>query len=352
MVWADVKGNIGWQAVGIVPLRPNWNGLLPVPGDGRFEWDGYLPITELPHAVNPPEGFVASANQENLPPGYPYPISSIWIEPYRFARIQEVLRSGRNFTTMDMIQLQNDELSIPARTLVPLLRGLRSDKLNVQESIKKLLAWDFVLAKDSVAAGLYAAWQQQLWNNFLDQQVPQALHESFPDMVMQPLINSLLAPDSRYGPDPVAGRDRFVRTSLEQAVQNLTDRFGSDMPAWTYGHAQYHHIVMRHPLSEAVSPDYLKQLEVGPIARGGDDYTVNNTDNNAVQKTGASFRIIADLSDWDRSLGVNTPGQSGNPDDAHYRDLAPLWAGGKYFPVLYSREKIEAVTEQKIVLTP
>lgn len=352
MVWADVEGNIGWQAVGIVPLRPNWNGLLPVPGDGRFEWDGYLPIKQLPHVFNPPQGFWATANQENLPPGYPYPISYFWIAPYRFARAQEVLGSGRTFTTMDMMQLQNDELSIPARTLVPLLRGLRSDQPPVQQALETLLAWDYVLAKDSVAAGIYAAWQERLWKNFLDRQVPQALHEHFPDIVLPPVINSLLAPDNRYGPEPTAGRDQFVLTSLEQAVRNLTERFGPEPQAWTYGQAEYHHIVMRHPLSGAVKPEYAKRFEVGPIARGGDSSTLNNTDNNAAQETGASFRIIADLSDWDRSLGINAPGQSGNPDDEHYRDLAPLWAAGRYFPLPYSREKIEAVTQRKTVLYP
>lgn len=124
------------------------------------------------------------------------------------------------------------------------------------------------------------------------------------------------------------------------------------MNTWTYGQNQYHHIVMRHPFSAAVNPEFLKRFEVGPIARGGDDYTVNNTDNNAEQQIGASFRIIADLSDWDHSLGMNTPGQSGNPDDTRYRDLAPLWAEGKYFPVLYSRTKIKAAAEQHLVLTP
>ena len=352
MVWADVAGNIGWQAVGIVPLRPNWNGLLPVPGDGRFEWDGYLPIKQLPHVFNPPQGFWATANQENLPPGYPYPISYFWIAPYRFARAQEVLRSGRNFTTMDMMQLQNDELSIPARALVPLLKGLHSDQPPVQQALETLLAWDYVLAKDSVAAGIYAAWQERLWKNFLDRQVPEALHEHFPDIVLQPVINSLLAPDSRYGQDPTAGRDQFVLTSLEQAVRNLAERFGPEPQAWTYGQAQYHHILMRHPFSGAVNPEYAKRFEVGPIARGGDSSTLNNTDNNAAQETGASFRIIADLSDWDRSLGINAPGQSGNPDDEHYRDLAALWAEGRYFPLPYSREKIEAVTQRKIVLHP
>ncbi len=352
MVWADVEGNIGWQAVGVVPLRPNWNGLLPVPGDGRFEWAGYLPIKQLPHVFNPPQGFWATANQENLPPNYPYPISYFWIEPYRFARAQEVLDSRRNFTTMDMMRLQNDELSIPARTLVPLLSGLHSDQLPVQQAIETLLAWNYVLAKDSVAAGIYAAWQERLWKNFLDRQVPQALHEHFPTIVLQPVINSLLAPDSRYGQDPTAGRDQFVLTSLEQAVQNLTERFGPEPQAWTYGQAQYHHILIRHPLSGAVTPEYAKRFEVGPIARGGDRYTLNNSDNNAAQETGASFRIIADLSDWDRSLGINAPGQSGNPDDEHYRDLAAMWAAGRYFPLPYSREKIEAVTQHKTVLHP
>ena len=352
MVWADLEGNIGWQAVGIVPLRPNWNGLLPVPGDGRFEWDGYLPIEQLPHVFNPPQGFWATANQENLPADYPYPISYFWIEPYRFARAQEVLASGRQFTTMDMMRLQNDELSIPARTLVPLLSGLHSDQPPVRQALETLRAWDYILAKDSVAAGIYAAWQERLWKNFLDRSVPPALHEHFPDIVLQPVINSLLAPDERYGDDPTAGRDQFVLTSLEQAVQSLTERFGPEPQAWAYGQAEYHHILMPHPLGKAVNSDYAERFEIGPIARGGDNFTLNNTDNSAAQETGASFRIIADLSDWDRSLGVNAPGQSGNPDDPHYRDLVSLWEAGKYFPVLYSRDKIEAATQRKTVLHP
>ena len=352
MLWADLEGNIGWQAVGIVPLRPNWSGLLPVPGDGRFEWDGYLPIEQLPHVFNPPQGFWATANQENLPADYPYPISYFWIEPYRFARAQEVLASGRQFTTMDMMRLQNDELSIPARTLVPLLSGLHSDQPPVQQALETLRAWDSILAKDSVAAGIYAAWQERLWKNFLDRSVPPALHEHFPDIVLQPVINSLLAPDERYGDDPTAGRDQFVLTSLEQAVQSLTERFGPEPQAWAYGQAESHHILMPHPLGKAVNAEYARRFEVGPIARGGDNFTLNNTDNSAAQETGASFRIIADLSDWDRSLGVNAPGQSGNPDDPHYRDLVPLWEEGKYFPVLYSRDKIEAVTQRKTVLHP
>ena len=125
MVWADVDGHIGWQAVGLAPIRQNWDGLLPVPGDGRYEWDGFLPALDLPHMADPPRGWFATANQDNLPPGYPFAVGFQWTDPFRFARIEEVLGSGRRFTLSDMMQLQHDELSLPARSLVPLLRGLQ-----------------------------------------------------------------------------------------------------------------------------------------------------------------------------------------------------------------------------------
>ena len=125
MVWADVDGHIGWQAVGLAPRRKNWDGLMPVPGDGRYEWDGYLPILDLPHVTDPPRGWFATANQDNLPPGYPFAVGFQWTDPFRFSRIEEVLGSGRRFSMMDMMQLQQDEVSLPARSLVPLLRGLK-----------------------------------------------------------------------------------------------------------------------------------------------------------------------------------------------------------------------------------
>ena len=356
MVWADTRGNIGWQAVGVVPLRPNWNGLTPVPGDGRFEWDGYLPIRELPHSLNPPQGFIATANQENLPPNYPYPISYYWLEPYRFARIEEVLAAGKNLTAREMMHLQSDEYSIPARLLVPFLHALDKGSMAadplVQAAVTTLRAWDFVLDKDSVAAGIYAAWQRQLWEQFRNTHVPAALRESFASIVVTPLINSLLAPDGGYGPDPLAGRDRFIRESFEAAVRSLATRFGPDMDNWTYGQTAYHHIVIKHMLSDAVNAELRAQLDVGPIPRGGDSFTVNNTGSEDMQTVGASFRLIADPGNWDRSLGINTPGQAGDPAQAQYRALSSLWAEGKYFPVLYSRDKILAVTEHQTLLQP
>ncbi len=126
MVWADRNGHIGWQAVGLAPIRPNWTGLVPVPGDGRFEWNGYLPIKQLPHSNDPASGFIATANNNLTSPDFA-PRNAIgweWSAPYRAQRIEEVLGSGQRFNLFDFVQLQTDYLSVPARTLVPMLARL------------------------------------------------------------------------------------------------------------------------------------------------------------------------------------------------------------------------------------
>lgn len=352
MVWADVHGHIGWQATGNVPRRPNWNGLLPVPGDGRFEWNGYISGKELPHVYDPPQGYFATANAANVPFGYPHIVSYLWEPPFRSARIHEVLNAGQGMTTVDMMKLQNDEVSIPARTLLPLLDGLHSTQPTAQMALERLRAWNAVLSRDSIEAGIYAAWQQQLWENFRNHRVPEAARQHFPNMAIERLIAQLVSPDSSFGTDPIAGRNQLLISSLERALQALTERFGPDMKNWRYGQERYHHIVLRHMLGDAVKPEYRSQFEIGPLPRGGDGFTINNTENAAAQLVGASFRIIADLADWDRSLGANTPGQSGDPANPHYRDLTDLWANGQYFPVFSSRKKIEGVTEKRETLIP
>ena len=147
MVWVDRTGTIGWQAAGIQPLRRNWSGLLPVPGDGRYEWDGYLPITALPHEVNPSRGFVATANHYLFPNDYPYPeaMHYTWADPYRASRITEVLGSGRLFSVAEMARLQNDDLSIPARALAPLLKDVSLQNAVSAKAREMLMAWDFVM---------------------------------------------------------------------------------------------------------------------------------------------------------------------------------------------------------------
>src|SRR5439155_9118947 len=141
-------------------------------GDGRYEWAGFLPILDLPHLADPPRGWLATANQDNLPPGYPFAVSFQWTEPFRSARIEEVLGSGRRFTMMDMMQLQQDELTLPARSLVPLLEGLKPARAQTARAIERLLAWDFVLGKDSMPGAIYATWEKHIKQSVRDLLVP------------------------------------------------------------------------------------------------------------------------------------------------------------------------------------
>jgi len=323
-----------------------------VPGDGRFEWDGYLPIKSLPHTFNPPEGFFTTANQDNVPKGYPYTLGFIWTDPFRFARIQEVLSSGRKLTMTNMMELQQDYLSIPARSLVPLLKGLNSSDPSTQKALKMLLAWDCVMGPDSAEASIYRSWERRLSRNVWNLYIPEEARKIFPRRSLKKMIDFLVAPDVHFGPDPTTSRDALLIRSLEEGVADLVERLGADMRNWQYGQAKYHHIEIRHLLSSAVNDKLRSRLDVGPLPRGGNSYTVNNTSGGYNQTSGASFRIIAHLGDWDKSVGTNSPGQSGDPASPHYADLFKMWAKGKYFPVFFSREKIESVVESITLLKP
>jgi len=354
MVWADVQGNIGWQAVGVAPLRPNWSGLVPVPGDGRFEWEGFLPIRELPHIANPGKGYWATANHHQIPPNYPHrrAVAWTWADPFRGDRVEEVLGSGRKLTLADMMQLQHDELSIPARTLVPLLRDRASGDPTAERARAMLLDWDYILAKHSVAAGIYVAWERALGDAVERHVVPAQVREAVGNISMSRTIQWLLSPDGRFGSDPIRARDSLLVASLEQAVRDLTQKLGADTSGWVYGQPAYKHALIRHPMTSAVTAELRARLDVGPAPRGGYAFTPNATGGGDNQTSGASFRIVVDLSDWDNTVGTNTPGQSGDPDSPHYRDLFPLWADGRYFPAFFSRARIESVTAERMTLTP
>jgi penicillin amidase len=353
MVWAGRDGTIGWQAVGIAPIRRNFSGLIPVPGDGRYEWDGFLPIKAKPHVVNPPVGYFATANNDLIPRDYPYmdAIGYSWSDPYRWARISEVLDGGRRMSVADMERLQTDELSIPARQLVPLLRDLPAGDARAEQARRRLLAWNDVLNKESVEAGIYVAWETALRAAVTDRLVPAGTRRLV-SIPLNRIVSWLVSPPGAFGADPTVARDSLLLAALGAAVGRLTEKLGDDMEQWRWGQDRYHHALIRHPLGSAVHEEIRRRLEAGPLPRGGYAATANATGNGDNQTAGASFRIIVDTGDWDRAVGTNTPGQSGDPDSPHYRDLFAMWANDRYFPVFYSRERVEQATETRLQLHP
>ncbi|MCX7281364.1 MAG: penicillin acylase family protein [Alphaproteobacteria bacterium] len=350
-VWGDKSGDIGYNAATISPRRMNFSGLVPVPGDGRYEWNGFLPIKELPHVLNPDKGFYNTSNDWQVPVGYPHmeAIHYVWADPYRGRSVAEQLGGAKKFSVADMINLQNYNLSIPARSIVPLLRDIAITDPVARKAAARLLHWDFILDKDSVEAGIYEMFQRRLMVNVKNIIVPAPARDALTPPMTR-IVSSLAAPDGSYGADPLAGRNAVLVQSLEQACADLTGRLGTDMEKWTLG--AYHYARIIHPMTAALRPDLQEKFDVGHFPRGGDNYTITATGGTDNQGAGASFKIVSDTYDWDASVGQNNPGQSGDVSDPHYRDLYELWARGKYFPVFFSRPKVESVAEKTILLAP
>ncbi len=341
IVYADVDGNIGWVAAGLMPVRDGWSGLLPVSGHtGRYRWREFLDVEDLPQLKNPASGYIATANQNILPNGYTRDLGFDWSAPYRFERVDEVLARGGKFGIEDFKALQHDVTSIPARHLVAMLRE-SSDGASEAESLFD--GWNFVLDADSNAAALFEAWVRRLPAMYVDSEAPPDARQLIGRYLQLPnLIAGLRAA-------PEAQRGRIMAESLDEAFAVLKSTLGADSAAWRWG--DLHQISFRHPLAN--NPARRAVLDLGPVRRGGDGFTPNATRGPGYsQSSGASYRHILDLADWDRSVFTSAPGQSGQPGSPHYDDLLTMWADGSYAPLAFSRAAVEENTAHRLVLQP
>lgn len=336
LIYADVDGNIGWVAAGLMPIR-KWSGMLPVPGDGRFEWEGFLPFSALPAKLNPPEGFIATANHNVLPAGYDKPLSYEWAEPSRFNRIREVLSARTDFTREDSERLQHDATSLPARELVPILLRAGRTASARGPAWEAMQQWDFVSRKEGAAPLLFAAWLDSLSRRIFEQETgthAAALRVAGVSSLEMPVLLALAR-------DPA--RAPLLVQSFEAAAAALRERFGADPAKWNWG--SIHVAQFRHPISRA--------FDLPDATRGGHWTAPYMTSGpNLRQAHGASFREVLDLSDWDNSTVTSVPGQSGQPGSPFYGNLLPLWEKGEYFPLVYSRKAVEQATAHVLWLKP
>lgn len=341
IVYADVDGNIGWVAAGLMPVREGWSGLLPVPGHtGQYKWRSFLDVEDLPQLFNPASGYIATANHQIIPDGYTRELGFDWSAPYRFERINEVLAEGGQFSLEDFKALQLDETSLPARQLVALLRESSDGS---SKAVAAFDGWDFVLGVESNQAALFEAWMKRLPIKYIDAYAPPSSRGLISRYLQLPtLIDGLRA-------IPAEQRHRIMSESLDEAFAELTSTLGADFADWRWG--DLHKISFRHPLSN--SPERRAELDLGSIRRGGDGFTPNATRGPGYsQSSGASYRHILDLADWDRSVFTSTPGQSGQPGSPHYGDLLPMWAEGRYAPLVFSRSAVEENTAHRLLLEP
>ncbi len=351
LAYADNAGNIGEHSAGLAPVR-KWTGLLPVPGSGDFNWTGFVPTVELPHFFNPKDSFVATANHKMIPEHYPYNVGFEWVPPYRVTRIRSVIENAKQdhhkLTVTDMESLQTDVLSLPALDFQKLVQATA---LKYDPALAAFLRWDGKLTRESADAALYEVWLQQI-RRALGERFSKDHGERYADLEPNTILRLLTNPENiLLGDDPVAGRDQLLGDTLRAARQDLAKMLGPDSAQWSWG--KVHTVRFLHAVDQ--QPGAKELVDLGPLARPGDEYTVNATGvdgDSWDQVSGASYREILDTSNWDQSVAVNTPGQSGQPGSPHYSDLMPLWDAGRYFPLVYSRKAVEEATTDRLVLKP
>jgi penicillin amidase len=351
-VFADTKGNIGWIPAGLTPVRPNWDGLMPVPGDGRYEWAGFRDMDELPFEFRPPRGYIVTANFNNIPPDHPAASKGIgyeWADSARAMRLTEILEGKPRFSLADSERMQADTVSLQARRFLPLVHSLHAPAEREERALDLLRGWDADERRDSAAAAIFEVWfGKHLRPAVLAKALGAANAKlAAPGSAMR--VTMFLEGD---GLAPQARRDAML-ASLATALDEIEKKLGPDMASWTWG--AMHRARFAHPLDAVVSDESRERFTVSGGPLGGSGATPMATTyrmSDFALTAGASFRMVLDVGHWDASRVVNVPGQSGEPASPHYRDLLMLWSENRYFPLVYSRAAVEKATEARLRLVP
>jgi penicillin amidase len=351
--YADVDGNHGWQVIGFAPVRRRGDGLMPVPGDGRCDWTGMRDFRALPSEYNPAKGWFASANQNNLPEGWPrdrIPAFS-FRDPYRYQRIVDVLSAQPRHRLADSVALQHDTLSTPARQLIALLPAQGS--AGAEPALEMLRGWDGRLDAGSGPAALFEILWRELGARMLAALVPEQARALVDEIAPSVLLGLLARPDRRLGADPVAARDALFDAALAAAWNSAREQLGPDPAAWRWG--SLHQVRIRHPLSRipAIAAAF---PPIEGEGSGGDSYTVMARWLRGAPawqvSGGASYLQVIDVGAWDNSLMLNFPGQSNDPRSPHYRDQYAHWISGEMQPMLFSRAAVDARATSRTILRP
>ncbi len=347
LLFASKSGDIGWTATGFAPDRAAGDGLLPVPAGDSYRWRGWRAPAELPQSFNPANGWIATANAQNLPPGYRFPLGYEWADRSRITRISEVIESKPKFSLTDAMDLQADVTSPLARRYVAALAGLTSDDPAEAAAIRLLMGWDAHIGAELPAAALYEIWlRKQLPDAMVAAIIAPAARANFGRPTPEGIIDTL---EGRNNLLPAAARAALLRATLGAAWREAQTRLGPNSALWRWGALHTADFVPALAIAGLEA-----DRRIGPLPLGGDASTVMAATPRADfgLNAGASVRMVLDVGQWDNSVIVNAPGQSGDASSAHYRDLFPIWAAGQHVPFRWSRDAVDAAAERVINAVP
>lgn len=363
-VYADVDGHIAYQSTARTPIRAaGHQGTVPVPGwDGRSEWQGFIPYEEMPKLLDPPSGFIVTANNKVVGDDYPHYIADDMADPYRAQRLTALLSAGTGFTRERLRAIQADTYGLPAEAIRPYLLAVPPAGEREKAALDEVRSWNLRYEPGSVGATVYEAWYWQLLGETLGDELGEDILKEYRIVGMSqvPSIAALLAQandplfDDRRTP-AAEHRDDIVRRSLTKAVSWLSERYGNDPKDWTYG--RVHSMTFVHaPLGQSGIAPLERLFNSDTYPAPGTAFTVDAAVADVTNPFGVNFgtsqRMIVDLADLEASTWVNSTGQNGQLWNRYREDQIPKWVAVEDYPMSFGEAAVRAKPEATLTLEP
>lgn len=341
-VYGDTAGNIGYIMGGIIPVRSFGGVTLPLEGwNATHSWHGFVPFSENPKTLNPPEGFIVTANNKIAGDAYPYYLSSHWEPPWRARRLWQLLTKEAMVSPKEMERIQNDVHSLQGEDIMPYILhafdSVKAVQADVRIALEYLRNWNYETHSEDVATTLFEVTLHHLLHNTFCDEMGDTLFSVYNTLASIPLtaiVRVLQNPQSPWFDDirtaHIETREEILRKSLGDALEDLHARLGGEIKEWQWGRLHtvaFDHVFSAHPLLKRI-------FRVGPFPTGGTHSTVNVgyyfLSSPYTCTVGASMRQIMNLADINDTRVILPPGQSGQLYHPHYDDQVPLWLNGAY----------------------
>jgi len=363
-VYADKEGNIGYLFGARLPIRANNTSSFIYDGTtDKYDWKGFVPQNDLPSLYNPPDNYIASANNKTVK-SFKYYITNMWEPTSRIERITELLNSKSKHSVSDFEKYQMDFVSPYAKQLTTYIleafKGIDVTDPNLKIALKLFREWDFKLGQYSQAAAIYSEFLKHLFQNVFLTKMGRELYDEYvfvQNIPLRTILQLMDNPNSSWFDDPstsqIENRDATIRKSLDDALTELENKLGKDPTYWQWG--DLHYVIFKHAFS-GFSSVVDRVVNIGPFEIGGDGTTVFNTEypftigldkfasfkhGEFENNLGPVMRYIYDFSNPNEMKLILTTGESGNVMSKHYKDMSELWLSGKYLNVRTDLKSIE-----------
>ncbi|HMX59849.1 MAG TPA: penicillin acylase family protein [Chitinophagales bacterium] len=367
IVYADKDNNIGYYNSGKVPVRDKASASVPQPGwTGEHDWKAFIPFDEMPHSLNPQNGYIVTANHKIEPDDFPHFLGDIYMNGYRANRLEKMIQRKEKLEPKDFTEMQMDFYCTPGKLFAAHYKNLQMENAELQQYVDMLLAWDGVLHPDKIEGSIYKVAKlmtvKKLYgsaihdNKLIDELLGRGYHAIFGPVNSflghnTPTLLRILDDADSFWLKAAGGKEKLLREGFKNAIDWLKLNYGVKTHKWKWGNL--HAIVFPHALS--VQPPLDKVFDVGPYPIGGDTDTPFQTFIMAAEGYGGelaapSYRQIIDFSDFDKSTVIMPLGNSGNMASPYYKNQLRDWFEGKDYPMCWTRKKVEEHQKHKLLL--